>query len=431
MIMDFEERYLKLLLSYIEDGDEQRLLELSTLIADHCVKMQIAPDNIADLHSQALQEALKDLSSARVRRVFLRSEEALLEVMSRYSSVFFDYLAQITDERERAKDLAETIESYKNKLERLHAVAQKLEALEEEEAVYTTTVRAAEEILDFTLCTLDIVEGNKLVVKATSSSLPPGASREMSLDEETLAVKTYHTGKTYIFGSLDEVPEARPTRQEFKSGISTPIGDIGIFQIVSTEPNAFSEDDVRLLELLLGHTIEAIKRIRLQKELKEQAIHDPLTGLYNRYYLLQALKQEAKRSKRYGHPIAFLMIDVNRFKEINDRFGHQMGDKVLQAVASLLLETVRETDIVVRYGGDEFLIILLETDDEAVAVKQRIIEKVASRNKMHELIGFPVTLSIGTAYWDPQGPKSVGEVLAEADKRMYDDKRRQAPEQPG
>ncbi|TET42095.1 MAG: GGDEF domain-containing protein, partial [Dehalococcoidia bacterium] len=101
------------------------------------------------------------------------------------------------------------------------------------------------------------------------------------------------------------------------------------------------------------------------------------------------------------------------------------GDKVLQAVASLLLESIRETDIVVRYGGDEFLLVLPETDGKADVLKQRIMEKLARRNEANELLDFPVTLSIGSAHWSPGSPESVEEVLGKADRRMYEDKRRQ------
>ncbi len=322
------------------------------------------------------------------------------------------------------REAQQALKRSRQMLERLHEEARRLAACESEEEAYQIAVRAAERILDFSICTLDVVEGDKLVVKATSSGAPPSASRGRGLDEGGLGAKTHRTGKTYVFGSLDEVPEARPTRRDFQSGISAPINDIGVFQVASTEPDAFSEDDVRLLELLLGHTAAALKRIRLLNKLKELAIHDPLTGVYNRYYLNQTLEREIERSRRYGHPIAFLMIDVNRFKEINDRFGHQMGDRVLQAVASLLVAEVRATDIVVRYGGDEFLIIQPETDGETDAVKQRILRRVAGLNEMNELVDFPLTLSIGTAFWEPQGDESVEEALGEADRRMYEDKRR-------
>lgn len=289
------------------------------------------------------------------------------------------------------------------------------------------TVKAAEEILELSMCTLDVVEGDKLVVKATSSNLPPEASKPIDLDIG-LAGKTYRTGKTTVFGSMDEVPGARPTREDFKSGISAPIGGIGVFQVASKTEDAFTEEDARLLELLLGHTAEALKRIHLQNKLKEQAIRDPLTGVYNRYYLNELLAQESARSKRYDRPIAFLMIDIDRFKEINDRFGHQMGDRVLRETAKLLEEQVRDSDIVVRYGGDEFLIILPETIDEIDALKERIHKEVARYGDILKPLDFPITLSIGSAYWNPDDSNALETILAEADRRMYKAKRRQEQE---
>jgi len=333
-------------------------------------------------------------------------------------------LSVVRDITER-KQATRALQQAREKIEQLHEIAGQLEVCESEDDVYRTTVAAAEKILSFSMCTLDIVEGQKLLIKATSSELPPNASMESELEEGGLAAETYRTGETTVFGSLDEVPEATPSRSDLRSGISTPIGDLGVFQVASTEANAFGKEDVRLLELLLGHTAEALHRIRLQEELKEQALHDPLTGTYNRRYFNQVIEQEIPRSTRYAHPIGFLMIDVNNFKEINDHHGHQVGDHVLQEVASLLQHQVRESDIVVRYGGDEFLLVLIETNGETVQVRQRILEEVARRNETNLVFDFPVTFSIGIAHWSPDGQRSVNEVLAEADRRMYEEKRSQ------
>ncbi len=310
----------------------------------------------------------------------------------------------------------------KQKIEALHGIACSLEACENEEDVYRLTVEATEKILDFSMCTLDIVEGNMLVVKATSVELPPDASRETVLEESGLAAKTHRTGRTTIFGSMEEVPEAKPTQEDFQSGISAPIGAFGVFQALSTEKNEFTDDDARLLELLLNYTTQAIERIRLMKELKEQATRDPLTTVYNRRYFNQVIEQEILRSKRYDHPIGFLMIDVNHFKKINDTYGHQVGDQVLQEVAKLLQEQVRESDVVVRYGGDEFLLLLIETNGETETVKQRILDEVAQRNATNPVFDFPVTLSIGSAHWSAEDGQTVEKILAEADKRMYEEK---------
>ncbi len=339
-------------------------------------------------------------------------------------SLIRDPSGQPTGFRGIARDITER--------KQVHEITRRLGTCETEDEVYRLIVEIAEKALAFSMCTLDIVEENRLVVKAISSGLPPEASVGRALDEGGLAAKTYHTGETIVFGSLEEVPEARPTRGDFRSGISAPIGDIGVFQVVSTEVDAFTGDDVRLLDLLLGHTAEAIKRIRLQNELKRQALHDPLTDVHNRRYFTEAIVHEIARSKRYDRSISFLMVDINRFKEINDRFGHLVGDRVLQMMGKLLQEQVRQSDVVVRYGGDEFLIILLETNNDAEAVKERILAAVTVWNEKNELLlGFPLTLSIGSAYWRPRVAESVENVLAKADRRMYEDKRRQQADRDG
>lgn len=162
------------------------------------------------------------------------------------------------------------------------------------------------------------------------------------------------------------------------------------------------------------------------QKLTHMARHDPLTGVFNRYALAEVLEREASRAQRYEHPIGVLMIDVNRFKEVNDRFGHSSGDNVLQLVAEVLSSSVRDTDYVIRYGGDEFLLLLLETNGETLTVRDRIVATMSSRNPVNLLLDFPVTLSIGIAHWMPDTAASMESILSQADQAMYAEKRRQA-----
>jgi diguanylate cyclase (GGDEF)-like protein/PAS domain S-box-containing protein len=331
-------------------------------------------------------------------------------------SIVLDISERLASER--------AINESRMKVEQLHNVAQTLQVCSSEDQVYLATINAAEKILSFPLCVLDIVDKDILITKAMSSGLPSDATRQTSLEEGGLAVDTYRTRKTTVFGSLSEVPQARPTREDFKSGISAPIGNIGVFQATSTKENAFSQQDVRLLELLLEYTTQAIERIRLQKQLHDQAMRDPLTNVFNRRYFNQVIESEIGRSERYNHPISFLMMDIDHFKFINDTYGHQTGDCILKAVADLLVEQVRESDLVVRYGGDEFLVVLIETNKETDTVIKRIHQALVKLSCKTKLIPFPVTLSIGAAYWKPGINKTVEEILAEADRSMYTEKRK-------
>lgn len=174
-----------------------------------------------------------------------------------------------------------------------------------------------------------------------------------------------------------------------------------------------------------GSLQDITERRASEKKLNHMARHDPLTGVYNRYALSEVLEKEASRALRYRRPIGVLMIDVNRFKEVNDRFGHAAGDKVLRHVADVLTSTVRDSDYVVRYGGDEFLIMLLETNGETELVRDRIIAEMVSRKPVDVRIDFSITLSIGIAFWKPDTNQSMEAVLSQADQEMYAEKRRQ------
>ncbi len=173
------------------------------------------------------------------------------------------------------------------------------------------------------------------------------------------------------------------------------------------------------------HTELGMRR-RTEAKLEYMARHDPLTGTFNRYSLDEILRREIARAVRHRRPIGFLMIDVNRFKEVNDRFGHQMGDRVLESIAEILIDQTRESDYVFRYGGDEFLVVLPEAERDASEVRHRIETVVRRRNETNPLLDFPVTLAIGVLHIEETATESPDDILAELDRRMYEDKRASA-----
>jgi len=309
------------------------------------------------------------------------------------------------------------------KVESLHEAAVQLEHAETLAGVYRRTIDAAERILGYTRCALDILVEGHLLTVATSAAAPKERFRRAPLGEAGIAGKVFETGKTEIVNDPHQAMLAEGNAAEIRSLITTPIHDIGVFQAASERAQAFSTADARLLEILLRHTSAAIERLRLESALKEQATHDPLTGVFNRRYFNEVIEQETLRATRYEHPIGLLMIDVNRFKEINDQRGHHIGDGVLQTIADVLQETVRETDLVVRYGGDEFLVVLTETGEDAEQVAARIRSAVISNDRLQELAGMNVSVSVGTIAWNPESGTPIARILAEADERMYKDKR--------
>jgi diguanylate cyclase (GGDEF)-like protein len=155
------------------------------------------------------------------------------------------------------------------------------------------------------------------------------------------------------------------------------------------------------------------------EELERLSVTDGLTGLYNRRHLMTSLDAEERRAKRHSRPFAMLMIDVDRFKKFNDKFGHLAGDDVLAGVASVILECTRKVDCASRYGGEEFAVMLSESDLEgAVEVAERIRSTLAER--AYE--GTTVTVSIGAAEFPVDG-ETPEEVIANADAALYRAKR--------
>jgi len=135
----------------------------------------------------------------------------------------------------------------------------------------------------------------------------------------------------------------------------------------------------------------AIENARLYRKLKYLTVTDPLTGIYNFRYFTQNLDHEIERAKRYHRNLSLLMMDVDQFKSYNDTFGHPEGNKVLKAVAQIVKENVRGTDGVCRYGGDEFMVILSETDlDQTRMIAEKIIRKISELPLRR-----PVTVSVG------------------------------------
>jgi len=324
---------------------------------------------------------------------------------------------------EALRQKANSTESTKIKLEKLHDIAGKLESAGGKDDIYHFAVKAAVDILGFSACNLDMAEENSIVTKATAGELYPDGSEPEAIDIK-LSDKTYRTGKTYVHGDLREIEGAGSDNTTYRSVISTPVGDLGAFQLASDRVGAFSDEDVRLVKLLSKHVYEGLRRIELEKKLRNQAICDPLTGLYNRRYFTESLEKEIERSKRYGHDITFIMFDVNRFKEINDLYSHQTGDKVLQTVATLIRNNVRNADTVVRYGGDEFLVMMPETSGNTENTVNRIRRKLIQWHDESDLLDFRFTLAVGFARWNPFGGIKIEDTLREADRKMYEDKRR-------
>lgn len=207
------------------------------------------------------------------------------------------------------------------------------------------------------------------------------------------------------------------------STISVPIHEkdelVALFNINNLhQEGIFTEEDVRKLEALFPEIELALSRARDHERLQELALRDSLTGVYNRHYFTEFIHKEQERAQRYNYPISLVMMDMDEFYEINDRFGHVEGDRVLHEVAQLLMDNVRTPDTVVRYGGDEFIILMPQTTrDEAEEAMERLRKRLEKWNT--KLFGLKISISFGVDSWTPGGQKSLAQVLENADEFMY------------
>jgi two-component system, cell cycle response regulator len=164
--------------------------------------------------------------------------------------------------------------------------------------------------------------------------------------------------------------------------------------------------------------------LSIQRELERLVVSDPLTGLYNRRYLIERLAQEMNRIDRYGGTLVFAMIDLDEFKPVNDRYGHVFGDRLLRAVASEISRSLRTPDVAARYGGDEFGVILPHTQPEgALRVCERIRKAVEQLAVNAGDAPVSVTSTLGVADYPAEGISTAEELIHAADEALYGAKR--------
>lgn len=201
----------------------------------------------------------------------------------------------------------------------------------------------------------------------------------------------------------------------FQKDPMTP-GYLALFRI-SDEP--FLADEKQVMDVLSTQMALACQNITALQKIQQLAITDDLTGIYNKRYFKQAFWKEFERAQRYNIPLSLMMMDLDFFKKINDKYGHQLGDVVLSEFAALVLEMTRSTDIFARYGGEEFSLILPHTPLNASI---EIAERIRSRVETYAFPGeeFPIhcTVSIGLAI-NKDEYKSPEDLISTADMNLY------------
>ena len=162
--------------------------------------------------------------------------------------------------------------------------------------------------------------------------------------------------------------------------------------------NPFSQEDIAQLEYLLSALIYQLRNAMLYHSAMQATLTDPLTGAYNRNFSQKTLRREVGLAKRYQLPFSLLVLDIDRFKQVNDRYGHDVGDQMICAVANTISNTLRETDMLVRFGGDEFVVLLSNTPKSgAVRLAHKLRDAIAGSTYRIEGDSLRTRVSIGVA----------------------------------
>ncbi len=250
-------------------------------------------------------------------------------------------------------------------------------------------------------------------------------SLQIPVNQESHFLSMYTTGMPLAVGDIQEYAalEQQSAINWARSIASAPLrskGQVfGFLNLESSQPGFYDQTHANRLQAFADQAAVAIENARLYAEVQQFAITDELTDIYNRRGLFELGRREVERARRYGRSLSAVMIDTDKFKEVNDNYSHAVGDHVLRTMADRWRKAVREVDILGRYGGDEFVVLLPETEmDSAIQVADRLRQVICSTPIETPAGDIPVTVSVGVAAINED--ISTFDILMEkADEIMY------------
>ena len=295
--------------------------------------------------------------------------------------------------------------------------------------VYDVFIAGLKEVVDVDFATIALIEGNELYFSALSTEVGSAwqAGERMPL-KDTATKWVAERKKALVEPDLAQNRRFRSAEEYIKRGIRSIVylpllvkGEAtGSLIIASRRPKAYSPGQVRLLERLASQIATPVENSRLYAKAEQRARIDELTGLFNRRHFDERIKQEIGRHSRYRGMLSLILIDLDFFKDFNDKKGHLAGDKMLARVGRLIEMSVRNVDMAFRYGGDEFAVLLPQaTTDDAFVVAERIRGRIASEVGSKQA---GITVSLGLASWPSDGV-TPGEMFNAADRALYYAKR--------
>jgi len=335
----------------------------------------------------------------------------LLTLFSQQASLALQNARLYSLERKRA-----------TQLQAINAIAQQTTAMME---IDHLLAQVCSLILQYFPCdhvSLLLLEGDRLTLRAQEGKLTPCVQLNDSLPRSSgLAGTCLEGAKAVLELDVSKVKDYVPGFAETVSEMCLPIisfGEaIGVLALESTSADAFGETDLQPLESVADICANAIQNARHLAGIKQLAYLDGVTGVFNRRHFEMRICDEIYRAERYANPFSIIMIDIDEFKRVNDDFGHLLGDEVLRQVSTVLSQQVRKTDVVCRYGGEEFAIIVPET---SAANAAKLAEKLRATVAAWYFPGVPrpVTISAGVSGVHEHG-LTRDQLVKAADEALY------------
>jgi diguanylate cyclase (GGDEF)-like protein/PAS domain S-box-containing protein len=340
--------------------------------------------------------------------------------------------SQDITERKQAEaaraQLQENLHRHNERLAFLHQTTLNLLKQNNMDDLAQAITEEASQLLHADVGYLTLVEGEMLVDRAISPIDLSHQKKTVSLaDDQSVMRQVIDSRETFITADFSALPNLKPqiSEAELKAGIFLPLlttdtcqGVLGAGRIQIGNP--FSEEDIHLGSLFGKFSSLTLDNTRLHEALRQEAIRDPLTGLFNRRFMQEALARELSRAKRNSHLLAVAMLDLDYFKRINDTFGHDAGDEVLRQLGALLQRRFRGSDVACRYGGEEFTLIIPEVSKADALVRMQElrndINHLAIQHQGQKLNR--LTISIGAAIY-PEHGANAETLLKAADEAMY------------
>lgn len=309
--------------------------------------------------------------------------------------------------------------------------ASEIECSRELDIIYGKIVGCSSKLLDNKRVVLFIIDDDYNIKPVKSAGFGAPIESEYNdgnvITEDDVAKKVLQDKKPIIIndisdGSYHTLLQRITPKENIVSAIYIPLiihDDVkAIIAAFSEQENEFNNKHVNILTVLGNHGAYAIENAMLINKLGEEAIIDHLTGLYNRRYMEIAIHEELCKAERFGHSLSCAMIDIDYYKNINDRYGHGKGDIVLKKLACIIKSSIRGYDIAIRYGGEEFLIIMPQTYMQVAALIMERIRKTVE-DTVFEMDGTDIklTVSIGVAEWN--SVTKDYNFINSADKALY------------